>query len=230
MTGLHGSTAGMTGASRPRPFPALPIVLALASAATVPARAGTVVTDGVPPRDLSADCHDLDGVSAMARLPTRAGRPPADIVRQVRDFAAGHRTNAGGRMAVIPSDIADAELARMAAYFSSRLPPPPQPSLATDTEQRRYSTRLYQRGDPAAGTPPYRAFHDSDVTGQPKRPLLTAQHAAYVANQLHDWRTGPPANDAAVIATVQAPDQDIAALIACLASASRMPAAPGGPQ
>lgn len=221
MTAPHAST----GVAR-RPFSALPSLVA--AAATPPARADMVVTDGVQPWDLCAGCHGLNGVSAITRFPRLAGQLAAYIiVRQVRDFASGRRTNDGVQMAAVASDIADADLAQTAASFD--------PAIATDTAEWRRGATRYQDRDPAAGIPQCGVCHHGDEIGQPGRPLLKAQHAAYVAKQLQNRRrVGGHADDdnAAAMATVAAKlsNPDIPALAACLASAGRMVTARGWPQ
>src|SRR5256885_14219431 len=86
------------------------------------ARADIIVTEGVQPWHLCATCHSLDGISAMARFPKLAGQRAAYIVKQVRDFRDGRRSNDGGQMQASASDIVDDDLAKAAAYFAS-LPP-----------------------------------------------------------------------------------------------------------
>jgi cytochrome c553 len=72
------------------------VALIVAGSVVSLARADMIVTEGVQPWHLCATCHGLDGISAMARFPKLAGQRPAYIVKEVRDFRDGQRSNVGG--------------------------------------------------------------------------------------------------------------------------------------
>ena len=84
------------------------VALIAAGSAVSSAYADIIVTEGVQPWHLCATCHSLDGISAMARFPKLAGQRAAYIVKQVRDFRDGRRSNDGGQMQASASDIVDA--------------------------------------------------------------------------------------------------------------------------
>jgi len=199
------------------------MVLIAAGSTVSLARADIIVTEGVQPWHLCATCHSLDGISAMARFPKLAGQRPAYIVKQVRDFRDGRRSNDGGQMEASASDIGDDDLAKTAAYFASLPPPPPDGSQAMDGKEWRRGATLYQDGDAAAGIPRCRSCHDDAEPGHPPGPFLTSQHAAYLAKQLQDWRAGARTNDAGEMPAIAAKlsDHDIAALATFLASQPR---------
>src|SRR5262249_39938588 len=79
------------------------MVLALGSATSL-ARADMIVTEGMQPWETCAECHNLDGISVMARFPKLAGQRPDYIAKQVRDFRDGRRRNDGGQMAAIAAE------------------------------------------------------------------------------------------------------------------------------
>src|SRR6266511_1803129 len=108
------------------------------------AYADIIVTEGMQPWHLCATCHSLDGISAMARFPKLAGQRAAYIVKQVRDFRDGRRSNDGGQMQASTSDIDDDDLAKTAAYFASLPPPPPDGSLETNGEEWHRGAKLFQ--------------------------------------------------------------------------------------
>src|SRR5215472_15937495 len=81
------------------------VTLIAAWSAVSLAYADIIVTEGMQPWDLCATCHSLDGISAMARFPKLAGQRAAYIVKQVRDFRDGRRSNDGGQMQASASDI-----------------------------------------------------------------------------------------------------------------------------
>jgi cytochrome c553 len=217
----------MPGFARPKRRGA--IVLAALGLSAAPVRADIIVTQGMQPWETCASCHSLDGISAMARFPKLAGQRPAYIEKQVRDFRDGRRRNDGGQMAAIAGDITDADLARSAAYFAGLPAPPPDASVPADAHDRRRGALLYRDGDAAAGIVKCSSCHDGAAGARTGAPLLQAQHAAYLAKQLRDWRSGERRNDLAramPAIAARLSDRDIAAVAAFLASQPR--SAPNG--
>jgi len=184
-----------------------------------------LVTDGMQPWETCAECHSLDGISAMARFPKLAGQRPGYIAKQVRDIRDGRRQNDGGQMTATAGETDDDSLAKSAAYFGNLPAPPPDASLATGSEEWRRGAALYRDGDAASGIEKCSSCHDD---AEPKRldaPLLKAQHAAYLAKQLRDWRSGERHNDltqAMPAIAAKLSDRDISALAAFLASQPRL--------
>jgi cytochrome c553 len=200
------------------------IVLLGFGAAISYARADTLVTDGVEPWEACAECHSLDGISVMARFPKLAGQRPDYITKQVRDFRDGRRRNDGGQMSAIAAEINDEDLAKTAAYFAGLPPPPPDASLAAESDEWRRGAALYRDGDPASGIVQCKSCHDEAESTRPPSPLLEAQHAGYLAKQLRDWRSGERTNDlnqAMPAIAAKLSDQDISALANFLASQPR---------
>ena len=206
--------------------PGMALFLLAASGSTLSlARADTLVTEGLVAWETCAECHSLDGISAMARFPKLAGQRPQYIVKQVRDFRDGRRQNDAGQMTATASDTSDEALAKSAAYFASLLPPPPDASLATDTDTWRRGADLYENGDPASGIAKCSACHDGAQAERPDVPLLKAQHAAYLVKELRDWRSGERQNDpsqAMPAIAAKLSDDDISALATFLASQPRL--------
>src|SRR5260370_42571042 len=98
-------------------------------------------------------------------------------------------------MAAIASEIGEDELAKTAAYFAGLPAPPPDASLPIETAEWRRGAALYQDGDAAAGIARCRSCHDDAEADRPRGPFLKAQHAAYLAKQLRDWRAGAGAHE-----------------------------------
>ena len=201
------------------------IVLAALGSSISLVRADMIVTDGMQPWETCASCHSLDGISVMARFPKLAGQRPDYIVKQVRDFRDGRRRNDGGQMAAIAGDINDNDLARSAAYFAGLPAPPPDTALPTDSDDWRRGAALYRDGDAIVGIPKCSSCHDDAQRARTGAPVLKAQHAAYLAKQLRDWRAGERRNDLsqsmpAIGAKLS--DQDISALATFLASQPRL--------
>lgn len=200
------------------------LALIAAGSAVSFAYADIIVTEGMQPWETCAECHGLDGISVMARFPKLAGQRFGYIAKQVRDIRDGRRRNDGGQMAAIAGEIDDNDLAKSAAYFAGLPPPPPDPSLATDSEDWRRGAALYRDGDAVSGIVRCSSCHDDAEPKRPDAPLLKAQHAGYLAKQLRDWRSGERHNDLsqtmpAIAAKLS--DRDISALAAFLASQPR---------
>ena len=200
------------------------MALIAAGSAVSSACADTIITEDMQPWESCAECHNLDGISAMARFPKLAGQRASYIVKQVRDFRDGLRSNDGGQMKASASDIDDDGLTKTAAYFASLPPPAPDGSSAANGEEWRRGLTLYRDGDAASGIAKCSSCHDEVESNRPDAPLLKAQHAAYLAKQLRDWRLGERHNDLsqtmpAVAAKLS--DRDISALAAFLASQPR---------
>jgi len=204
----------------------LVVVLIAAGLTTSPASADMLVTEGMAPWETCAECHSLDGVSVMARFPKLAGQSAAYIAKQARDIRDGRRRNDGGQMAATATEFDDEGLARSAAYFAGLPPPPPDVSLATDAEEWRRGATLYREGDAAAGIERCSSCHDDAEPKRPDAALLKAQHTAYLAKQLRDWRSGERHNDptqAMPAIAAKLSDRDISALATFLASQPRLP-------
>jgi cytochrome c553 len=196
-------------------------LIGIFSAASL-AQADMIVTEGVKPWHICASCHSLDGISAMPRFPKLAGQRPLYIIKQVRDFGEGRRNNDGGQMQAIAAEIGDDELAKTASYFASLPPPPPDASLATDGTEWRRGAALYQDGDAGVGIPRCTSCHEDAAGGLPQGPFLSAQHRAYLAKQMRDWRAGARVNSE-YMPTIAAKlsDLDIDALATFLAAKPR---------
>lgn len=201
-------------------------IVLIAVGSTIPAaRADMVITEGMQPWETCAECHNLNGISATARFPKLAGQRPGYIAKQVRDFSAGRRRNDGGQMTSVAGDINDQDLAKVADYFASLSAPPPDASLAAESEEWQRGAALYRNGEPASGIAQCSGCHDDAKPERTDTPLLKAQHAAYLAKQLHDWRSGERQNDMSEVMPAIAAklsDRDIAALATFLASQPRI--------
>jgi cytochrome c553 len=188
--------------------------------------------ENAPPQEICGMCHGLDGISRMAKFPKLAGQKAAYLERQIRDFRDGRRHNDGGQMAAVATEIAETQIAEVAAYFASL--PPPQPA-GHDPASRTRAEALFNAGDPVAGIPACRGCHGPGPTaGEGSRiegPHLSAQHADYLARQLADFRSGTRTNDPGEVmqrAAARLSDSDIAALARFLAASprERMPQEP----
>lgn len=193
---------------------ALPLAaLCLALGPGLPAGAGMITSDGMAPYEICGLCHGLNGVSAMAKFPKLAGQPAPYLEKQLRDFRSGARANDGGQMVAIVGEggeLAEADIATVAAWFASQPPPPPAEADAASAQ----GAQLY--GALGCGT-----CHE---VSEPGTPLLAAQHQGYLAKQMRDFRDGARENtaqEAKRIAMAGLSDEAIEALSSYLAQTPR---------
>jgi len=167
------------------------------------------------PWELCGLCHSLDGNSRMVRFPRLAGQPAAYIEKQVHDFLAGRRTNDGGQMSAIVTEIDVADIERIAQWFASQEPPPPVGDVSlTQAGQQLYVTKgcsdCHAAGGSARDTLPI--------------PYLTAQHAQYLVKQLRDFQSGNRVHVSAELASdpvAQLTSSEIDSLATYLAASAR---------
>lgn len=129
-----------------------------------------------PAYETCALCHDLFGNSARDRFPKLAGQKPAYLEAQIRAFLSGDRTNDGGQMATIVTELREEDIAIVVAWFSTQDPPPPA-----------------DLPDGNAGADIVGRLGCAGCHGQPDMPTvpyLTAQHSAYLYKQMLDYKEG----------------------------------------
>jgi len=114
-----------------------------------------------------------------------AGQSAPYLWKQIEDFRSGARKH--DVMAVMARSVEDADLHDILAWFAS------QPPMQGDgTGQSDAGQRLYTQGDAGRGIPACASCHGdaqrAPVT--PQHPRLAGQEYRYLAQQLHDWRSG----------------------------------------
>lgn len=62
-------------------------------------------------------CHGLDGLSKNPEAPNLAGQVEAYLVKALRDYKAGERKHE--TMNIVAKDLADEDIADVAAYYAS---------------------------------------------------------------------------------------------------------------
>lgn len=168
--------------------------------------------DDYPRHETCALCHGLFGVSHLSKFPHLGGQKPAYLTAQIQAFVDGHRTNDGGQMMAIVTELQPGDIPAVVEWFSQQDPPPPSAPPASDTGQQRVTEAgcLTCHGD---------AVENSDHI-----PHLSAQHAGYLSKQMNDFRTGARSHsDAAELhrQLLGQIEQDIEEMAAYLASLER---------
>jgi cytochrome c553 len=178
------------------------------SIAFSPAIAGMIDKEGMAEWEICAMCHSLNGISRMAKFPKLAGQKSAYISKQFIDFYNGRRSNDGGQMEAITTEVDIASVDSIANYFS-QLPPPAAAELGSDTE----SLLLFSEGEKVfykgvKNTPACAKCHDRSLDSKQQKivessmelgqiaPWLFGQHQDYLVKQLEDFKSGNRTNDA----------------------------------
>ncbi|WP_426662640.1 c-type cytochrome [Rhodanobacter aciditrophus] len=211
-------------AVRRLPFLVLPLLLALAFAATPAAASSPSVPDTLQQRIAACTaCHGVHGEGSPGSgfFPRLAGKPAGYLLRQLQDFQSGLRRYAPMEYTVRGLD--QAYLREMAGYFaaqqvpyaSSRLPALPVATLLRGEQ-------LVSAGDPARGIPACERCHGSQLTGvEPDIPGLVGLPYDYISAQLGAWRTrtrATAAPDCMAEVAGRLGEADISAVAAWLAS------------
>jgi cytochrome c553 len=161
--------------------------------------------------DVCAACHNSDGNSGNPTYPSLAGQSPEYIAKQLHEFKTGARKNA--IMAPNVTNLSDADMLNLAAYFSAQ-----QPKLrqAKDAGLIADGQKIYKGGNAGSGVPACASCHGPSGAGIPAQfPRLAGQHAKYVQSQLKNFRSGDRANDGGKMMQVIArklTDQEIKAV------------------
>jgi cytochrome c553 len=64
-----------------------------------------------------ASCHGADGVSILPNVPNLKGQKPSYIVKQLRDFKSGARSDR--QMSEVVKSLNDQDINNLAVYFQS---------------------------------------------------------------------------------------------------------------
>lgn len=138
-----------------------------------------------------AACHGVDGNSVTPDWPMLAGQHASYIVKQLRAFKSGERTDV--TMKPFADMLSEQDMADVAAYFASQTPTPKgaDPALVNLGEQ------IYRGGVPDRGVPACIACHGPKGAGNPLAayPRISFQHAAYTTKQLNAYASGDRRSD-----------------------------------
>ena len=153
------------------------IIAALSIALASGASAGGF-DDGAAPYERCALCHGLFGDSPRAKFPKLAGQRPGYLARQINAFLSGHRSNDGGQMVSVVTELSTDDMTAVVDWFSTQDHPAPKPTDAFEHGQLLYmASGCYD-------------CHDETASGPATMPFLSAQHPDYLAKQMREIRDG----------------------------------------
>ena len=141
-------------------------------------------------KDNCAACHTQTGNSIAPPFPKLAGMAPDYLAKQMRDFASGARKS--DIMYPIASKLKRKEIDPLASYFSAQRR---TPGIVSDPALASAGETLFLQGNPEKGVPACAGCHMPNGSGAPRFPMIAAQNADYVVQQLQNFRSGARAND-----------------------------------
>jgi cytochrome c553 len=161
-------------------------------------------------------CHGVEGnPDGSGTFPRLFGLARAYLAKQLRDYAAGRRSN--DLMTQIAKGLSVQETADVAAYYAAAKEPLPS-FPAGDKGLIIRGERLAAVGDQSKQVPACNNCHGPGGTGQrPLIPYLAGQFAPYMTQQLSLWQQGVRKNDGGkqmTTVTKRLSDHDFAAVAA----------------
>jgi cytochrome c553 len=159
-------------------------------------RADMVDTAGVDPWDRCGECHGLDGAGNRIKFPRLAGQKESYIVGQLQDFRDGRRKNDGGQMQQTATEVASADIGRVAEWFANQTPAWPKITIDAEPDIVR-AQQLAVSG--VKGIPACLSCHSVAGLGLLDEPFdaprIAGQRDYYIAKELTDYRDGRRNND-----------------------------------
>ena len=167
-------------------------------------------------------CHGADGNSYGPEWPHLAGQHSSYIIKQVKNFQSGSRTDptmSAMVVGLVPKDIED-----IAAYFSSK-------SITAEAEKNDAAIvltgrNMYKGGSSYKGIPACAGCHGPNGVGNSPAvfPSVAGQRVDYLIKTLKDFRSGARSNDPNSIMrniAVKMSDNDIKAVATYITQMSR---------
>ena len=157
------------------------------------ALADTIDTRGMAPHEQCGYCHEYDGNSRMPNFPKLAGQNRGYLMKQMLDFKHGRRDGKGIMQEAV-AQLSAQEIQEVAAYFAKQEGTTEKNKL--DPADRELAAKIYRKGIAERQVSACINCHNP---GQPDIPVLSGQHARYLADQLHAFRRGERTNDGMVM-------------------------------
>jgi cytochrome c553 len=138
-----------------------------------------------------AACHGADGNSMVPTFPKLAGQGEVYLAKQLKDIRDGRRQVL--EMTAFVAGLTDNDIADLAAYFDAQAPT----GAGAKEELVELGEKIYRAGIEEKGVPACMACHGPSGKGIELAafPMLSGQHEAYIAKQLHDFSSGARTND-----------------------------------
>jgi cbb3-type cytochrome c oxidase subunit III len=166
-------------------------VLCQAQPAKPDPQKGSAIVQGV-----CVACHGADGNSPTPANPSLASQHADYLHKQLIDFKVAEGATAAERPSAImtpfASQLSDADMRNVAAYFESQVL---KPSAAMHKEWVQTGQQIYRAGIAEKNVPACAGCHGPEGAGIPAEfPRLQGQYADYTGSQLVAFREGTRAN------------------------------------
>jgi len=133
--------------------------------------------------EVCSSCHGPRGESISSAFPRLAGQQAQYVDAQLKAFRDRTRADpmAQGYMWGMASQLDDAAIASLAAYYASQKPVHGKAANAKLVQQGK---AIYESGTPGANAQPCATCHGKEGEGNAIYPRLAGQHAEYLVKQL----------------------------------------------
>ena len=146
-----------------------------------PAYSGSV-DSGIAPYERCALCHGLFGNTPRSKFPKLAGQNPKYLEQQIQNFLLGHRSNDGGQMATVVTEIAITDIPEIVSWFSTQAAPDPFDTYNAEGERMFVDAGCID-------------CHKEQTGPDVLVPLLASQHPEYLTKQMVEIRDGIRSGD-----------------------------------
>lgn len=153
-----------------------PLCFVLMFAWAIPVLSGSV-DSGVAPYERCALCHGLFGNTTRSKFPKLAGQNPKYLERQIQYFLSGQRTNDGGQMATVVTEIDISQIPEIVNWFATQPAPDPFDSYSVEGESMFRDAGCID-------------CHREQMGPDVLVPLLASQHPEYLTKQMLEMRDG----------------------------------------
>ncbi|RXZ36239.1 cytochrome c4 [Oxalobacteraceae bacterium CAVE-383] len=157
-----------------------------------PAKGEALYSAGDAARNLTAcvSCHGAAGNSTITQNPRLAGQHDAYIMKQLKDFKSGDRSNP--IMSPLAKLLTDDDIRNLAAYLNAQAP---KPGAAKNAATLALGKQIYRGGIADKNVPACAACHGPTGAGIPAQyPRLAGQHQDYTIAELTNFRATTGAN------------------------------------
>jgi len=160
-----------------------------------------LVMKGKPDNPMVMPCQSCHGAKGkgnpQAKFPRLAGQSPDYLVKQLKDFASGDRTNYP-TMANIAKGMSDQEMKDVAAYYAHQDVTVGGADASKDVVSM--GEKIANVGIKEKDVPACTSCHGPKGKGVPPVfPMIGGQHASYIEKQLNDFSAGNRKNDPATM-------------------------------
>ena len=145
------------------------------------------------PNTLCTGCHNEDGNSIVPEFPKLAGLDPVYITKQINDFKKYKRVSE--IMGPMAAQIPDADVPKLAAYFSRQKRTTGTPEVVIDSKLASQGQQIYDDGIVSSAVPACSGCHGEKGEGTELFPRLAGQHTAYLITQMNNFKNIVRNND-----------------------------------